>query len=184
MCHLILRSIVAFAMAISLGGSVLADVRVKGYYRKNGTYVAPHYRSSPDSSRANNWSTKGNVNPYTGKPGTKNDYAAPRSDGGLDGTTPNSNLASNSYSGSIGSASYIATGTYPPAHQSVASVTHPRPPNSGMVYQPPTPSPPTADSDRLQTSPPQVPGKGPNWPVLSLIGGVVALIWRGIFVYG
>lgn len=53
--------------------SVLADARVsvRGYYRKNGTYVAPHYRSSPDHSFSNNWSTKGNINPYTGKVGTK-----------------------------------------------------------------------------------------------------------------
>lgn len=48
-----------------------AAVHVRGYFRKNGTYVAPHYRSSPDSSVWNNWSTKGNVNPYTGKAGTK-----------------------------------------------------------------------------------------------------------------
>lgn len=30
------------------------DVRVKGYYRKDGTYVRPHIRSSPDSYRYNN----------------------------------------------------------------------------------------------------------------------------------
>lgn len=52
----------------SSGGSV----HVRGYTRKDGTYVAPHERSAPDSSKANNWSTKGNVNPYTGKPGTHN----------------------------------------------------------------------------------------------------------------
>ncbi|MBU3146955.1 hypothetical protein [Clostridium sp. CF012] len=45
-------------------------VNVKGYYTKNGTYVKPHYRTSPDSTLNNNWSTKGNVNPYTGKEGT------------------------------------------------------------------------------------------------------------------
>ncbi len=49
------------------GGSV----HVKGYTRKDGTYVAPHYRSAPDGTKSNNWSTKGNVNPYTGKAGTK-----------------------------------------------------------------------------------------------------------------
>lgn len=48
-----------------------AAVRVKGYMRSNGTYVAPSYRSNPDSSRLNNWSTKGNYNPYTGKAGTR-----------------------------------------------------------------------------------------------------------------
>lgn len=31
------------------------DVHVRGYYRKNGTYVQPYIRSSPDSSRSNNY---------------------------------------------------------------------------------------------------------------------------------
>lgn len=43
--------------------------RVNGYMRSNGTYVAPHYRSTSDSYKFNNYSTKGNVNPYTGKKG-------------------------------------------------------------------------------------------------------------------
>lgn len=46
-------------------------VRVRGFQRKNGTYVKPHYRSGPDGVKSNNWSTKGNVNSYTGRPGTK-----------------------------------------------------------------------------------------------------------------
>lgn len=60
------------AMAVSATAS--AQVYVHGYTTKKGTYVAPHYRSSPDSSPYNNWSTRGNVNPYTGKAGTKNPY--------------------------------------------------------------------------------------------------------------
>lgn len=51
----------------SSGGSVY----VRGYTRKDGTYVRPHYRSRPDGNFSNNWSTKGNVNPYTGAIGTK-----------------------------------------------------------------------------------------------------------------
>lgn len=47
---------------------------VGGYTRKDGTYVAPHRQTNPDSSKMNNWSTKGNVNPYTGKEGTKPPY--------------------------------------------------------------------------------------------------------------
>jgi hypothetical protein len=50
----------------------LADVHVRGYYRSNGTYVQPHYRSSPNSTALDNFSTKGNINPYTGKEGTVN----------------------------------------------------------------------------------------------------------------
>lgn len=49
--------------------SSFADVWVNGYYRSSGTYVQPHYRSSPDSSTHNNWSSRGNYNPYTGKKG-------------------------------------------------------------------------------------------------------------------
>ena len=49
-----------------------APVRVRGYTKRNGTYVKPHYRTAPNATKLDNWSTKGNVNPYTGKPGTKN----------------------------------------------------------------------------------------------------------------
>lgn len=49
-----------------------AAVHVKGYFRKNGTYVQPHYRSNPDGNPYNNWSFPGNTNPYTGKTATGN----------------------------------------------------------------------------------------------------------------
>ena len=49
-----------------------AQVKVKGYYRKDGTYVKPHYRSNPDGNPYNNWSYPGNTNPYTGKTATGN----------------------------------------------------------------------------------------------------------------
>ncbi|MBL5885546.1 hypothetical protein [Lelliottia aquatilis] len=48
-----------------------SSVHVNGYFRSNGTYVQPHYRSAPDHNFYNNWSTKGNTNPYTGKIGAK-----------------------------------------------------------------------------------------------------------------
>lgn len=48
--------------------SVYSDVHVRGYFRKNGTYVQPHYRSNPIND---NWSTKGDINPYTGQKGTR-----------------------------------------------------------------------------------------------------------------
>jgi hypothetical protein len=46
------------------------DVSVSGYTRKDGTYVAPHYRSAPDGDFSNNWTTLGNMNPHTGEIGT------------------------------------------------------------------------------------------------------------------
>jgi hypothetical protein len=47
------------------------DVPVRGYINRNGTYVQPHMRSAPDGNGYNNWTTRGNVNPYTGRPGTE-----------------------------------------------------------------------------------------------------------------
>lgn len=61
-----------FAIVLYVSVPLLAkDVRVKGYTRKDGTYVAPHVRTSPNSTKSDNYSTRGNVNPYTGKAGTK-----------------------------------------------------------------------------------------------------------------
>jgi len=48
-----------------------AVVDVNSYFRKDGTFVPAHKRTAPDGKFDNNWSTVGNVNPYTGKPGTK-----------------------------------------------------------------------------------------------------------------
>ncbi len=74
-------TVALWASIIEAGGAV----SVRGYTRSNGTYVAPHYRSAPDGVFGNNWSTFGNINPHTGKPGiltspshsTGSTYAAP-----------------------------------------------------------------------------------------------------------
>lgn len=47
------------------------DVFVQGYTKSNGTYVPAYYRTAPNSTKADNYSTQGNINPYTGKAGTK-----------------------------------------------------------------------------------------------------------------
>jgi hypothetical protein len=44
---------------------------VNGYVRKDGTYVSGHYQTNPDKSFWNNYSSKGNVNPHTGKVGSR-----------------------------------------------------------------------------------------------------------------
>lgn len=43
--------------------------KVKGYTRKDGTYVKPHYRTNRNNTNRDNYSTKPNVNPHTGKRG-------------------------------------------------------------------------------------------------------------------
>lgn len=51
-------------------------VPVRGYFKPTtGTYVAPHYQTAPNATKVDNWSSKPNVNPYTGKAGTKDPYS-------------------------------------------------------------------------------------------------------------
>lgn len=54
--------------------SYAKTVKVKGGVTKSGKYRMPSYRTSPNKTKLDNWSTKGNVNPYTGKKGTVNPH--------------------------------------------------------------------------------------------------------------
>ena len=60
------------AILVSSGFASAGDVLVNGYYKSNGTYVEPYHRTTPDNTLSNNYSTRGNVNPYTGQAGTVN----------------------------------------------------------------------------------------------------------------
>jgi hypothetical protein len=41
-------------------------------YTSGGTYVAPHQQTNPNGTQRDNYSSYGNVNPYTGAVGTRN----------------------------------------------------------------------------------------------------------------
>lgn len=59
-------------LAISTTVSVVAkETAVKGHTRKDGTYVEPHRPNEPNKTETDNYSTKGNTNPNTGKKGTR-----------------------------------------------------------------------------------------------------------------
>jgi hypothetical protein len=72
-----MRKYIALAACLLVASPALAQSShyVSGYVTKNGTYVAPHYQTNPDSTKLNNWSTQGNINPYTGKAGTVDPYS-------------------------------------------------------------------------------------------------------------
>lgn len=63
---------VVLAIGFVFTNTAHASVYVHGYTKKNGTYVAPYYRSNPDGNPYNNYSFPGNTNPYTGKTATGN----------------------------------------------------------------------------------------------------------------
>ncbi len=75
-----LRKILACMLALFVLASVAEGAqRTRGYMKKNGTYVMPHYKTTrKDGTRLNNYSTKGNVNPYTGKKGYKDPFKVRR----------------------------------------------------------------------------------------------------------
>jgi len=60
------------AVAAPIAAYATENVPVHAHITKSGHYVAPHMRTAPNHTRMDNFSTKGNVNPYTGKKGTKN----------------------------------------------------------------------------------------------------------------
>ena len=64
-------AVLALGALVMFTAPALAQVYVPGYTKRDGTYVQPHYRSSPNKSYNDNWSVSPNTNPYTGKRGTR-----------------------------------------------------------------------------------------------------------------
>jgi len=60
-----------FILLICIQNFCLADEYVYGYYKKDGTYVDGYFKTSPNTTNRDNYSTQGNLNPHTGVEGTK-----------------------------------------------------------------------------------------------------------------
>lgn len=76
-----MRSFIVLLSVVALATSASVDAKPKGspvyvapHVTKTGTYVKGSMRTSPNTTRVDNYSTKGNVNPYTGEAGTKSPY--------------------------------------------------------------------------------------------------------------
>jgi hypothetical protein len=68
------KTLIAMLLAVSFAAPVYAqqDVHVNPYQKKDGTQVDQHHRTTPNDTKYDNWSSKGNTNPYTGEKGHKN----------------------------------------------------------------------------------------------------------------
>ena len=69
-----LKKIFVFLCIFFVCNSVVTATYVKPHVTKNGTIVKGHYRSKANKTKLDNYSTKGKVNPYTGKKGTAKPY--------------------------------------------------------------------------------------------------------------
>ena len=69
---------VFLSILLLTSSAAFADTYVQGHTKSNGTYVEGHYRSDANSHRFDNYSSKGNTNPYTGQQGSqRNEYSNP-----------------------------------------------------------------------------------------------------------
>lgn len=87
---------------------------VSGYTNSNGTYVHSYYRTTPNTTRNDNYGTVGNVNPYTGTEGTHardsypRTYSAPTTSYGTSNTIYTGTRGGQYYINSNGNKTYIS----------------------------------------------------------------------------
>ena len=103
-----------FAIANSFAQSV---VYVQGYTRSNGTYVQGYYRTAPNSTTLDTYSTKGNYNPYTGSYGTKSvqEYSSSSTYSSFY-TSPSTYSSPTTYTTPVYTPSTYRTPTYTPVY--------------------------------------------------------------------
>jgi len=70
--------ILSCLLVLFLATSVFAEY-VGSYYRRDGTYVQGYYRSDSNNTVQDNYSYKGNTNPYTNETGTNYYRSSPSS---------------------------------------------------------------------------------------------------------
>jgi len=65
--YVITSALLFVFLQLLLANVAFGRVYVHGYFRSNGTYVRPYYRTNPDGNPYNNYGFPGNYNPNTGK---------------------------------------------------------------------------------------------------------------------
>ena len=65
-----MRTVLVAAALVCAGFASANAGSVNGYVKRDGTYVAPHYRSGSNGTVTDNYSFKGNSNPYSGSTGS------------------------------------------------------------------------------------------------------------------
>ena len=58
-------------LMLTVEAALAGDQSVRGYYRQDGTYVAPYHRTTPNNNLSDNYSSQGNSNPWTGQRGSE-----------------------------------------------------------------------------------------------------------------
>lgn len=75
----ILSRLILVIVFLSICISFVFAGYVNGYYKSNGTYVNGYYRSDANDTVTDNYSYKGNYNPYNGSTGSNYYRSSPSS---------------------------------------------------------------------------------------------------------
>ena len=103
-----LTTLILFASAFALKAQVnSSQTYVSAYFRADGSYVPAHYKTDPNVTNRDNFTTKPNVNPYTAKPG----YISPDSKGLSSGYYPTRSTYTPSTGYTLPSSNTIYTGS-------------------------------------------------------------------------
>lgn len=71
------KILMALSLALVAVSAQAKDTYVSPHVTRDGRLVEGHFKSTPNDTKLDNYSTKGNVNPYTGQAGTKDPWATP-----------------------------------------------------------------------------------------------------------
>ncbi|WP_264520514.1 hypothetical protein [Flavobacterium sp. N1994] len=105
---------------------------VNGYTKSNGTYVQGYYRTTPNATINDNYSTYPNVNPYTGQQGTvQPTYSTPSTNSYYSTPTYSTPSTTNSYYYSTPTPTYTTPST---TNSYYSTPTYSTPTNSGYYY--------------------------------------------------
>ena len=104
-----MKKLFFFIVFLFAAANSFAQVYVQGHTRSNGTYVEGYYRTNPNTTRNDNYSTIGNTNPYTGSVGTKpaDSYTPSTTYSTPTYSTPTYSTTTPVYTGSRGGQYYI-----------------------------------------------------------------------------
>lgn len=93
-----------------------------GYFKENGTYVQGHYKTKANNTNHDNYSTRNNVNPYTGTSGSRaQDYSSQAYNYGAGQNIKTGPRGGQYYNNSAGNKTYIpkrSTPKYPSFYNS------------------------------------------------------------------
>ena len=69
-----MKTLAAMILAACAFQAMAQTTTVRPHVRSDGTYVPGHIRTNPNGTTSDNYSTQGNVNPYTGQRGNVSPY--------------------------------------------------------------------------------------------------------------